>query len=245
MERRAVPQKSMIPLRALPRFFFAGWDPEVESFEIPTDELDKIRKVLRLSTGAEIAALPGDGRTILRGRLEGRSMVITQRLTLDTEPTRRITLAQALPKGDKLDDIIRMATEVGVHAFLLFPSERSVVRWDPKKMEGKLRRYRAIATEASEVSFRAAVPKIEVMASLGDVLRARPQAWVLSETEGVSRSMDAILSEDLTLVIGPEGGWAPREVTEIADRAVTLGPRVLRAETAAVAAVTLALLGSK
>lgn len=228
-------------LRALPRLFVPGFDPEEGAQELPKEELDKLRKVLRLETGAIIAVLPNNG-TVVRCRLEGRQAVPLAVETAATEPALRLTLAQALPKGDKLDEVIRMGTELGVAKFVLFPSERTVVRWDERKLDDRLRRLHTIAREAAEVAFRMRLPEFGVASGLKEVLAQNPDAWVMSETEGVPRTVAALPREGaVTVVIGPEGGWAPRELGLIGDRGVTLGPRVLRVDTAGAATAALLL----
>ncbi|MCX7799820.1 MAG: 16S rRNA (uracil(1498)-N(3))-methyltransferase [Fimbriimonadales bacterium] len=209
-------------------------------FELPPEELEKLRKVLRLQSGAEIAVLPGDG-SLLRCRLEGRQAVPLAVEHPATEPLHHLTLAQALPKPDKLDAVIRMGTEVGVSEFVVFPAERSLARWEGQKVEDRLRRLRTIAREACEQCYRTRVPKVRWAPGLREVLELLPNAIVLSEVEGVSRPLPLDPLPE-AIVIGPEGGWAPREVVWIADRAATLGPRVLRVDTAAVAAASLILL---
>jgi 16S rRNA (uracil1498-N3)-methyltransferase len=230
---------SAVPLRALPRAFVAGLsDPLDEPFDLPAEEADKFRKVLRLASGAEVAVLPGDGR-LVRCRLEGKGAVPIETLRPGTEPARRVTLALALPKPEKLEESVRMATELGAAGFVVFPSERSVVRWAPDKLGAKLDRLSRIAREAAEVAFRTRLPSIEALGSLAEVLARWPDAQVLSETEGLPRCLEP--RADTMLVVGPEGGWAPREVALIGDRAVTLGPRVLRVDTAVSAATAIAL----
>jgi 16S rRNA (uracil1498-N3)-methyltransferase len=226
-------------LRSLPRLFVPGASAD-EPFELPPDELDKLRKVLRLSSGAEVAVLPNDG-SLLRCRLEGREAVPIERLWPDTEPKFHLTLAQALPKGDKLETIVRSCTEIGVSRFVLFAAERTVVQWDEKKLRDKLRRYETIAREESEVSYRTRVPTFEYLPNLKSVLEREPHALVLSEVEGVGARL-ARAGDRATMVVGPEGGWAPRELALIGDRGVTLGPRVLRVEHAGAAAAALLLL---
>lgn len=227
-------------LRALPRLFVVGFDAQGPQ-ELPREELDKLRKVLRLETGAIIAVLPNDG-SVVRCRLEGRTAVPLAVERPDTESPIRLTLAQALPKGDKLDEVIRMGTELGVARFVLFPSERTVVRWDARKFDDRLRRVQAIAREAAEVAFRTRLPEFGVADGLEELLRQEPGAWVMSETEHVSRTVaDLPRAGEMTVVIGPEGGWAPKEVALIGDRSVTLGPRVLRVDTAAAATAALML----
>ena len=228
-----------VPLRALPRTFVPGVSFEEGWIELPSEELDKLRKVLRLSSGAEVAILPGDG-TLVRCRLEGRRAIALETLRPDTEAKVELTLAQALPKGDKLEEIVRAGTELGVARFVVFPSERTVVRWEPPKVQDRLRRLGTIAREAAEVSFRTRVPRIEWQESLSDVLRVEPEAVVLSEADDVRSTLTR--SERLTLVVGPEGGWSPREFASIGDRGVTLGPRVLRVDHAGPSAAAILLL---
>lgn len=210
--------------------------------DLPKEELDKLRKVLRLSPGARVVILPDDGTAIL-ATLGAREALPESQRPLQTEASVRITLAQALPKGDKLDEVIRAGTELGVAEFWLFASERTVVRWDAKKTEDRVHRLRTIAREAAEVAFRARLPKIEVLEGLAEVLRRAPDAQVLSEAEGLARPLSIPDSGAGTLVVGPEGGWSPAEMDRIGDRGVTLGPRVLRTEHAGPAAVARLLLG--
>ena len=229
-----------VPLRALPRTFVPGASFEEGWIEVPADELDKLRKVLRLSSGAEMAILPDDG-TLVRCRLQGRRAVALETLQPQTEPTLELTLAQALPKGDKLEEIVRAGTELGVARFLLFPSERTVVRWEPPKVQDRLRRLGTIAREAAEVSFRTRLPRIEWAESLGEVLRAEPEAVVLSEAEVVKATLER-KGGRMMVVVGPEGGWAKREFEAIGSRGVTLGPRVLRVDHAGPSAAAILLL---
>ena len=229
-----------VPLRAIPRTFVPGATFDEGFIELPADELDKLRKVLRLSSGAEVAVLPDDG-TLVRCRLDGRRAVALETLRPATEPPLSLTLAQALPKGDKLDEIVRAGTELGVARFVVFPSDRTVVRWEAPKVQDRLRRLSVIAREAAEVSFRTRLPRIEWMESLAAVLAAEPEAAVLSEAEDVERTMER-RGGRMTLVVGPEGGWAGREFGQIGDRGVTLGPRVLRVDHAGPSAAAILLL---
>lgn len=237
----------LLPLRALPRFFIPGQAVD-EPFEIPAEEYRKIHQVLRLRSGDSIAVLPNDG-SVVRCVLEGKRAIPGERELLQTDAVRRVTLAQSLPRQEKLEEVVRMGTELGVAKFLLFTSDRTIVRWDAKKIQEKLRRLHAIAREASEVCFRAKLPEIEWVADLKAVFGLEPESWVLSEVEGVEPHLMSKLrqlgpDQPVTLVVGPEGGWAPREVEEIGARAVTMGPRVFRVDTAAAAAAALSLLSS-
>ncbi len=234
--------RSDIPssLRSLQRTFLPGVKVEEGPFDLPQSELDKLRKVLRLGSGDEIAVLPNDA-TVWRCTLQGRQAVPIAVERLETERRRRILLAQALPKPDRLDSVVRQCTEIGVGGFCIFPSDRSVARWDSKKVEDRLRRLRAIAQESAEQSYRCQLPAIDWLSSLEAVLERYPDAQVLSEAEDCAATL--AIPPPGTLVIGPEGGWSPRERELIGSRGITLGPLVLRVDTAAAVAATLALLG--
>ena len=158
-----------------------------------------------------------------------------------TEPNMYITVAQALPKGDKLDDIIKSCTEIGASRFVLFTGARSVVKWDEKKVEDKMRRIQALARESAELAFRMRIPTVEFRSNLDEVLTKESGIVALSEQESVTATIKA---EDgnVCLVVGPEGGWAPREVESMKPYAVTLGPRVLRTEHAGFAAIAKLLV---
>ena len=231
--------QKVIPLRSLPRFFVLGANAS-ELIELPKPEVDKIRKVLRMAPGAQIAVLPDDG-TVIRAEFDGRNALPLEVDRPNTEPLRRVTVIQALPKGDKLDEIVRACTEIGVHEFVFFGSDRSVVRWDATKLNDRLTRLSAIAREAAEVSYRTRLPRMRNVQGLGAALKEFPAAVVLSEVEGLSKPLPT-QSEEIQIVIGPEGGWSQAELGIIGDRGVTLGPRVLRVDHAAAAAAAILLL---
>lgn len=226
-------------VRSLPRMFIEGASPD-SPIDLPQEERQKLHKVLRLSQGAEIAVLPNDG-SLIRCQYRGRQAIPRSVEWPATEPSIQLTLVQAFPKGDRMETVIRMGTEIGVAAFVLFPADRSVVRWDFAKLGDKLRRYRVIAREAAEQSFRCRLPEISVLQSLDEVFRAWPDCQVLSEIEGVVRTL-AKPGAFATIVVGPEGGWSPRELTLIGDRGVTLGKLVLRTDTAGPAAAARLLV---
>lgn len=239
----------MRELRSLPRVFLPGGDMSAP-FELPRQEADKLHKVLRMKSGDPFAALPDDG-SLWICRLEGRNGFPTEQVWPKTETEVELTLLQALPKPDRLETVLRMGTELGVARFVVFPSERSVVRWEPGKLDAKLHRLHTIIREAAEQSFRSRLPKLDTTPSLAECLKRYPEAIVLSEREDISASLyDAALARftrgdrSLSLMIGPEGGWAPRELEAIGDRGVTLGPLVLRTDTAGPASAAIVLLGA-
>jgi 16S rRNA (uracil1498-N3)-methyltransferase len=227
------------PLRGLPRAFVPGIpDPAPEVIELPKEERRKFHDVLRLGKGDEVVLMPGDGRAI-RCVLDGVAAEPISTIWPNTESPRRVTLALGLPKPDSMEAAVRMAAEMGVCRVILFPCERSVVRWNEAKWESRIVRMAAIAREACEVAFRPLLPAIERRKSLADVLK-EPGCQVLSEYESVGEPLRAQMES--CLVIGPEGGWSQREAAQIGAFARTLGPRVMRVDTAAAAATAIALL---
>lgn len=230
----------MKSIRALPRIFIEGIDT-TEPFDIPKPAFDKLHTVLKLRTGAQIGVMPNNGEFWVC-EINGTQAVPKERFTPNTEPTIQLTLAQALPKGDKIDEIIRSCTELGVAKFVLFPSDRSVVKWDERKLVDRLRRFQTVAKESAELAFRMQYPTVEYVASTQKMCeKHKDQLWVLSEQESVSRTLPQDITS-ATFAAGPEGGWSPREVELLTPYSVTLGPRVLRTEHAGFAACARLLI---
>lgn len=175
----------------------------------------------------------------MRTVYQGREVEFLTWETVHTEPARSLRVCLALAKPEALEDSLRLATEIGATEFVLFPSDRSVVKWEPEKWAKREERLRRIIREAAEVAFRTKLPLVHRLDGLRQVLDHYPDAIVLSEVEGVPQPLRA--GESDTVVIGPEGGWAPREVELIGDRARTLGPRVMRVATAVAVTCALAL----
>lgn len=235
-------RSNLPPLRSLPRIFLPGVEVSQGLMELPESELHKLRHVLRLGTGAPFVVLPGDG-SVWRCELQGRQAHVLERAGDAPVPARSVRLVLGLPKPEKLEEIVRMGTEIGAESFTIFTARRSVPRWDEKKWNARLTRLAAIAREAAEVSFRGNLPSFEVLGSLSEVMKAYPECVVLSEVEGVQVSLREKLGDraSVTLVIGPEGGWDATEIALMGDRAATLGSLVLRVDTAAAAAIAVAI----
>ena len=231
--------RNIPPLRSLPRVFLPGASAEAP-IELPRDEVEKLRKVLRLNEGDQLAVLPDDG-SLIRCEFRAKQVFPVAVEWPNTEPELKLTIAQALPKADRIETVIRMCTEIGVRGFVFFQADRSVVKWDEAKRRERLRRLDAIARESAEQSYRTKLPQIAFAGDLKNVLESFPRAVVLSEVEAVEKTLTREGSE-MTLVVGPEGGWSPKELELIGARGVTLGPRVLRTDTAGPAAAAALLL---
>jgi 16S rRNA (uracil1498-N3)-methyltransferase len=160
-----------------------------------------------------------------------------------------MVLAQAVPKGSAMDSIIRRATELGAGAVVPIQAERSVSLLKGNRGLQKLERWRRTARQAAQQSSRLTVPRIEPVQSLSRFLQGSAQADVkimLHQEEkamGLSRVLSGIKgAEKANLLVGPEGGFTPREVEEAREdgySVVSLGARILRTETASLALLSI------
>lgn len=157
-------------------------------------------------------------------------------------PRPELWLAQALAKGDRDELAVQAATELGVAGVIPWAAERSVSRWDgPKAAKGR-ERWSSIVREATKQSIRPFVPAVEPLATTATLTKLPGTILVLEPTAEV-RLTDVVLDpERVTLVVGPEGGIAPRELDALSAAgavAVRLGPEVLRTSTAGPAALAV------
>jgi 16S rRNA (uracil1498-N3)-methyltransferase len=208
-------------------------------------------RVLRAEVGAVVQAVDADG-ALLSVRLtaigaRGAEGLVVGREPLVTESPLRLTLAQAVPKGDRMEDIVRMTTELGVTRVVPLMTDRTVVRLEPTRWSSRVARWQRIAREASQQSGRAAVPEITVPRQLGALAREAPRADLLvclweAERRGLDACLPAGPRSRVTVVVGPEGGLTAEEVQRLVEAGALvagLGPRVLRTATAGVVAVAL------
>lgn len=214
--------------------------------------------VLRLAAGAGLEVFDGEG-----GAHEAHLAAATgaagaaPALTLGPRrdrprPRAPLQLLFALARGDRCDLVVQKATELGVARLTPFAAERSVVRLDESRGAGRLRRWERIAAEAARQCGRADVPALDAPASLPQALEAlAPGGKLCVLYEGGGEPLAALLDPAAgshALAVGPEGGFTEEEVARLVaagGRLATLGPRVLRFETAAIVATALAqhLLG--
>lgn len=205
-----------------------------------------LRHVLRLPPGAPLEVLDGEGG-LHDAALpeEDREMELGPRRQVPP-PRAAVWLAFAPPRGDRADLLVEKAVELGASRLLPFHAVRSVVRLDARRGAARAERWRRIAAAAARQSGRADVPRVEEPGSLSAALAAAPDGFrrvVFYEGGGepLSQALDPRAAGHLA-VVGPEGGLDLEEVAACAAagaRVATLGPRVLRAETAAIAAVAL------
>jgi 16S rRNA (uracil1498-N3)-methyltransferase len=220
----------------LHRFFVEAAAIAEDRFPLPATIDQQVRRVLRLGDGDRIVLLPNDG-TATVCRLESGECVVEERSPVASEPRHRLTVVQALLKGDALEHVVQRATEIGVAGFRLVVTERCIAREiSPRRIE----RLRAIAREAAEQSERGIVPTVADPVRLFDAVGEG--SVLLYERHDGPRLAE--LNPPGTVVIGPEGGFTPAEVeaATLAGAGVAgLGPRILRSQTVAVAAAAVIL----
>jgi len=240
----------------MPRYFLADQLTE-DGFTVAGEEARHLTRVLRKAEGDRVTLADGKGRfyqgiitRMLSEAVEGRITAVIEQMV---EATTRILLCQALPKGDKMDEIIRKGTEIGVAGFLPFLSERCVARPDAAAIRKRQERWQRIAEEASKQAGRSEIPQVYGLSDWEGVRAACAGRFTIlayeAETkQGLAQVLQGQAPEQVAIVIGPEGGFAPTEVQAAVAAGmhpVSLGPRILRTQTAGpvLAALVLYELG--
>lgn len=230
----------------MPRFFV---DPSVVidgQITISGDDARHIARSLRMAVGDEVTVCDGSGieYTCQLSRIRDEECIadITKEQHSHAEPKCRVTLYMAYPKGDKLETVIQKSVELGASRIIPFESERCIKRPAPEKAEKQTARLRRIADEAAKQCGRAVLPTVEMPASFKDVLSGiKSYSLVLFcyEKENSTTIRHAIENagspESIAVIVGAEGGFSEREASAIVEagaKCVTLGPRILRCETA-------------
>lgn len=207
-----------------------------------------LSRVLRLETGAEFVVFNGTGGEY-RARVErtGADAVearVGAFVNADRDSPLKITLVQALSRGERMDFTMQKAVELGVHVIAPVATERSVVRLDGERRARRIEHWRSITVNACQQCGRTRLPRVEEIVSLDQWLESNPQpqksGFVLSPA--ATLTADEIEPRDqLAVLIGAEGGFSEGEMERITRAGIeplSLGPRILRTETAAVAALT-------
>lgn len=224
-------------------------DPELisgrQQVKVPREKARYLLSVLRCREGDAVAVIDGKGRAyearVVSIIKKDVFIDITGELLLNSELPVPLLLCQGMLKGEKMDLVIQKSTELGVAEIVPLVTERSIV-----KETRKMKRWHSIAEEAAEQCGRAVIPAIRPPAQLKDMLAGKKVNGLLFREHGGIGLPEALKTVDRTravhLFIGPEGGFTADEVCMAEENGITgatLGKRILRAETAAIAAVTL------
>lgn len=236
-------------------FYIEGSGAVGRTASLLSEEAKHAAQVLRMQTGEEAYVVDAGGRRFLAEMQEvskGACSVLLKEELPDNEAPVRITLYQGLPKADKLDLVVQKLTELGAAKIVPVKMERCVVKLDEKDGRKRQERLSKIAREAAKQCKRGSAPEV-----------AQPQTW--KQLKEDMRKHDLLLvpwedaagfslkaahammpeAKDIGIVVGPEGGMSADEIAaieELGAKQITLGPRILRTETAAVAACAMAML---
>ncbi|MBO5143560.1 MAG: 16S rRNA (uracil(1498)-N(3))-methyltransferase [Clostridia bacterium] len=222
------------------------------------DDYNHLKNVLRYKTGEKLDVCDENAIRYNTKIIEYTGEeVICEIVAIDkntTESPINITLYQGLPKADKLELIIQKATEIGVNEVYPVQMERSIVKLDEKNIDKKLDRWNKISAEASKQSGRQKIPQVHRVINLKNIIEniskydivllpyENEKSATIKDTLKVCMERNPKI-KDIAVIIGPEGGFSEDEIKKLNDienvRTVTLGPRILRTETAGLATLSM------
>ena len=222
-----------------------------------TDEYNHAVRVLRLKPGEQIMVSDTDGTdytcSVAEITEESVRLTVTEVAENNHELPSKVTLFQCIPKSDKLELIIQKAVELGVSDIVPVMSKNCVVKLDDRKQASKTKRWQLIAENAAKQSKRSIIPTVHEPVSFRTAVELCEQADVsiipYEHEDGIVGTCEAIVSfipgNSIGVMIGPEGGFDPLEVAMAnrhGIRSISLGKRILRAETAAIAVLSLIMI---
>jgi 16S rRNA (uracil1498-N3)-methyltransferase len=216
--------------------------------ELPPEAAHHATRVLRLSEGDFVELFDGRGGE-WRGRLRYSGKTVTVALEFfvaeDREAPLRVTIAQALPAADKMDWIIQKGVELGAVEFRPLIARRSVIRLSGERMQRRVNHWQNVAVAACEQCRRNRVPRVaapvDLPQFLGEAAAQNDIRLIMAPGADLRLAQMSRPAGGVTLLIGPEGGFEDGELAAAASagfRGLSLGPRVLRTETAAMAALS-------
>ena len=232
------------------RFFVEGNQIGEDSISITGTDVNHIKNVLRMRVGETVLISDGKDREYTCSISELSDEEVIAKIEDVNGPERelsvRVTLFQALPKGDKMETIIQKMVELGAYEIVPVSTKRCVVKLDDKKAGKKTERWNAISLSAAKQSKRGIVPKVTTPVSYKMALEQAKELDLIlipyenAEDMNYTREIIEGIHKDMTIgvFIGPEGGFAPEEVEAAVNagaKEITLGRRILRTETAGMA----------
>ncbi|MEJ1096941.1 MULTISPECIES: 16S rRNA (uracil(1498)-N(3))-methyltransferase [unclassified Pseudoxanthomonas] len=215
---------------------------------LPESAANHLTRVLRLREGDDCVLFNGDGhdyaaRIASIGKREATAEVLSSQ-PVDNESSLAITLMQGIARGEKMDLILQKATELGVAAIVPVIAERTEVKLDAERAEKRVAHWRSVIVSACEQSGRARVPGLSAPLPLLQAINAPTEKSLRLTLDPFGETSLATLAipaaAPVTIAIGPEGGWSPRDREALRAAGfvgLRLGPRILRTETAGLAAI--------
>jgi 16S rRNA (uracil1498-N3)-methyltransferase len=210
-----------------------------DTLELEGEDAHHLSRVLRLRAGEAVTAADGAGRWRLYVVTAGAGLEATGPEQREPDLHPRLAVAFALTKGDKPDLAVQKLTELGVDRILPVLAERSIARPEPARAVAQVQRWRRVAREAGRQCRRAALPEVADLAPLASLV-GHPGLGVAERGGASLAALAEGVGDEVLIVVGPEGGLTDAEVELLAPVfRLGLGPHVLRAETAAVAAAAV------
>lgn len=221
---------------------------EGQELDLPEGPAAHLGRVLRLGLGDACVLFNGNGhdheaRIVAVGKRDVRVAIGAARPVTNESPL-SITLLQGIARGEKMDLILQKATELGVSAIVPLHSQRSEVKLDEARGAKRLAHWQSVVTSACEQSGRAVVPRVAAPCPLQGAIRGLPEGGLRLILDPEAGATCATLAwspgTPVILAVGPEGGWSPLDREQLMGggfRGVRLGPRILRTETAGLAAI--------
>lgn len=236
-------------------FFMERSQIHPESVTITGPDVNHIKNVLRMKPGEQVLISNGEDRDYLCRLTEISADAVEAEILEEREETTelpaKIWLFQGLPKSDKMELIIQKAVELGVHEIIPVASKRAVVKLDARKEEKKRTRWQAISESAAKQSKRMYVPEVKKVMSFSQAVEYAGQLDVvlvpyeLAKGMGETREIIGKIKkgQSVGIFIGPEGGFEETEVEMAVEKAnakaITLGKRILRTETAGLTVLSI------
>jgi len=221
------------------------------SIQLPADQEHYLRSVMRLGAGDPVILFNGSGgeyHAVVKSLARGETTLAIESFSeVSREMACRIHIVQAACRSEKIDSILQKGTELGAASFHIMRSERTALKLDGIKLNRRMDRWQKIIIEAAEQSQRTIVPAITWHEKLSDT-PAHGLCYTLhpaTETSWANEKPNMLAADEITLAIGPEGGWSDRDIETLKASGfanLTFGPRIMRTETAAPA--LLAAIGS-
>ncbi|MFK2824416.1 16S rRNA (uracil(1498)-N(3))-methyltransferase [Bacillus sp. B190/17] len=232
------------------RYFLKDQPKEDGKVTITGEDFHHLARVMRLKEGDRVYAVFPDGQSaeveIEEISADCALAFIVKWMHDEKELPVAVTIASGLPKGDKFELVIQKGTELGASRFIPFHADRSIVKWDEKKSSKKTERWSKIAKEAAEQSHRNYMPDVRVPVSFQQLIQIgqdypfKLYAFEEASKQGEKTALHHLLNQmkqgdELLIVFGPEGGISDKEAEQLRENGFipcSLGPRILRTETA-------------
>lgn len=205
-------------------------------------------RVLRAKKGSEVTLFNGDGYEYLADLAEDSpkhcQLQIKQKIKIENESPLKITLLQGISRSDRMDSCIQKSIELGVHAIIPVLCQRTGMPLKGERADKKLHHWQQIAISACEQSGRCIIPTIQPVTSFAEAIQSGESAAKLILEPGARLSFNSLSKpeKEVSILIGPEGGFTDEEIQQAIDNnftSISLGPRILRTETAGPACIAI------